>query len=76
MTIGIDDEFDYLEEDSSQDSSDEFTPKIKGSSKKSLIPGEDSQEENEEEQESEEEIVEEKEVVPEKPKREFNSVSF
>ncbi len=62
MENGYDDEFDYLEEDDSE-ASDAFAPKIKGSTKPSLMP--------EEPEKPEVEKVEE--VKEEKPKREFES---
>ena len=52
MSIGFNDEFDYLDEDNDSGASEEnpFAPKIKGSAKKSLVP--------EEHQEVEEEVEE------------------
>ena len=66
MEIGYDDEFDYLEEDDSEAAEDAFAPKIKGSSKPSLIPEEDANEKPVEE-------VKAEEPKEEKPKREFES---
>lgn len=66
MAIGYDDEFGYLDDEEDSNAAEEsFAPKIKGSSKPSLMP--------------EEPVVEEKpepvveEVKVEKPKREFES---
>ncbi len=74
MAIGMEDEFDYLEEDS-EAAEEAFAPKIKGSRDASLIPEEDSNEESSAElKEEEEKKVEEK--VEEKPAREFESVIF
>ena len=43
MAIGYDEEFDYLDDEEDEKSSeDAFAPKIKGSQKKSLLPEEDS----------------------------------
>jgi transcriptional antiterminator NusG len=72
MTIGYDDEFDYLEDNKDSDASEEkFAPLIKGSLKESLVSEEDEKEEAAEEKEEEKEILEK-----EKPSREFNSVIF
>ena len=52
MTIGYDDEFDYLEDNKDSDASEEkFAPLIKGSSKKSFFSEEDENEEAAEEKE-------------------------
>src|SRR3989344_6049705 len=77
MAIEMDDEFDYLQEDdSSENTEEEFTPKIKGSSKRSLIPKEDQQKEIIEEKEIEEDITKEEKEEIKKPKKEFKSVIF
>ena len=68
MGIGFEDDFDYL--DDSDASVEDFAPKIKGASKASLVPEEDSEAEIEEKPEVEEEV---KEEVPE---RKFESVIF
>ncbi len=67
MEIGYNDEFDYLEEDDSETAEDAFAPKIKGSSKPSLIP------ENDETEKNAEEKVEVEEAKEKVPKREFES---
>lgn len=70
MTIGFEDEFEYLE-DEGNTAVDEFAPKIKGSTKKeSLTPQETAEELKEEEKEEEEEA--EKKI----PSRAFNSLIF
>ena len=90
MIIGYDDEFDYLEEgDDSNAAEEAFAPAIKGSKKKSLVPeeDEDANEESaaelaEEEEKVEKELTErEKAIAREearenKPKREFENVIF
>jgi len=63
MAIGFDDEFDYLEEEEDSNADEEnFAPKIKGSSKRSLVPEEEEAEEvTEEEKEEEEKLTYEEE---------------
>lgn len=70
MAIGYDDEFDYLDDEDSDATEENFAPKIKGSSKPSLIP--------EETEESKKEVVpeEEKEKEKEEDKRVFDSSIF
>jgi len=84
MAIGFDDEFDYLDdEDGSDAAEDAFAPKIKGSKKQSLVPGE-SAEETPEQVESKEEDGRKcpdstggtPSGEPEKPKRDFENVIF
>jgi len=81
MAIGMDDEFDYLdEEDDSSSAEESFAPKIKGSKEVSLLPEEDSDTEPaaelaEEEKELEKE-VEKKDEKPAEPEREYESVIF
>jgi transcriptional antiterminator NusG len=76
MGIGFEDDFDYLGDDSDANV-DDFAPKIKGSSKVSLAPAEDSEEsvekKSEEEEEEEKKVEEERVNVPEKK---FESVIF
>jgi transcription termination/antitermination protein NusG len=67
MEIGYNDEFDYLEEDDSETTEDAFAPKIKGSSKPSLIP------ENDEIEKNTEEKIEAEEAKEKVSKREFES---
>ena len=67
MEIGYNDEFDYLEENDSDVAEDAFAPKIKGSSKPSLMPETDASEKLTEEKPETEKKEEEK------PKREFES---
>jgi len=72
MTIGYDDEFDYLkEEEDSAASEENFAPKIKGANSSSLTPEEPAAEESEAELAKEKEKMEKE--VKEKPKREFES---
>lgn len=59
MAIGYDDEFDYLEEEDDSNATEEFAPKIKGSSKPSLIPEDNNVEETKEETKKIEEVKEE-----------------
>ena len=74
MSIGYDNEFDYLDEEKdSQASEENFAPKIKGSKKASLIPEEDANDEPAAELAEEEKEIEEEAKVEEKPKREFES---
>ena len=85
MAIGYDDEFDYLEEEGNSDAADAFAPKIKGSSKPSLLPEEDAETESaaelrEAEEKAKRELTErekalakEKEKEVEKPVREHES---
>lgn len=69
MTIGYDDEFEYLEEeDNSEAAQKTFAPTIKGSSDISLTA-----KEPEEEATPEPEEIKTEEKVEEKPKREFES---
>jgi len=70
--MGFDDEFDYLDDEGDSNAAeDSFAPKIKGASKQSLAPGEETEEEK-----PEEPVVEEKPKEPEKPKRDFENVIF
>lgn len=69
MAIGYDEEFDYLDDEDDSSADIEFAPAIKGSSKPSLIPEEEAEEETPEEEAKP--VVEEK--VEEKPPREFES---
>lgn len=71
MAIGLEDEFDYLDEDSDA-TEDDFAPKIKGARKLPLVPDESANEETSEELAEDEEKIE-KEV---KPSRKFESVIF
>jgi len=85
MAIGYDDEFDYLEEEGDSNATEEFAPKIKGSSKPSLTPEEDDNTESaseleEKEKETEKELSErekaiakEEDKAKDKPKREHES---
>ena len=74
MSIGYDNEFDYLDEEKDSRASEEnFAPKIKGSKKASLIPEEDANDEPAAELAEEEKEIEEEAKVEEKPKREFES---
>ena len=82
MSFGFEDEFDYLnEEENDSDAKDSFAPKIKGSSKKSLLPEEDADTEpakdlaKDEENLEEETDVEEKKEEP-KDTRKFESLIF
>ena len=76
MSIGYDEEFDYLdEEDNSNASEDAFAPKIKGAKKQSAISEEESNEESESDNGAVEEAPKEEEKE-EKPKREFESLIF
>ncbi|MCK5449972.1 transcription elongation factor Spt5 [Candidatus Pacearchaeota archaeon] len=80
MAIGYDSEFDYLEDDDSSNADEDvFAPKIKGSKKQSIVPGEDSKEElesaNEDIQDTEESKQQE-EQKEEKPPRKFESLIF
>ncbi|MFA4960821.1 MAG: transcription elongation factor Spt5 [Candidatus Pacearchaeota archaeon] len=52
MAIGIEDEFEYLDDENSETAEDDFAPKIKGS-KKALLPEESAEELNKEEEEIE-----------------------
>ena len=58
MAIGYDDEFDYLDEEDDSNAAEDFAPKIKGSSKTSLNPSDDANDESAEELKEEEEKVE------------------
>ena len=60
MAIGLEEEFDYLEEEDSDATEEEFAPKIKGARRVSLVPGESDDEETSGESAKEEDI--EKEV--------------
>ena len=72
MSIGFDDEFDYLDEDQETEAAD--APIIKGSSKESLLPEEDTDTEPAEElKKSERELEEE---VDKKPAKEYGSVIY
>jgi len=73
MAIGYDDEFDYLEEEDDSNAAEEFAPKIKGSSKPSLVPEEEANTESAAELKKEEKEIEEKAKIEEKPAREFES---
>ena len=74
MAIGYNDEFDYLDDEDDSITEDAFAPKIKGSSKPSLIPSSEVNTEPASElAEEEKEIEEEAKVEEEKPKREFES---
>jgi transcriptional antiterminator NusG len=75
MAIGLDEEFDYLDEEKdSEASEDTFAPKIKGSKKHSIILEEAAQAEIENKKEEEKKAAEEKKS--EKPAREFNSLIY
>ncbi len=80
MAIGYDSEFDYLdEEDVSDASEDVFVPKIKGAKKQSEMLNEESAEKLAEGSTSDsDEPVEQRREEPkeEKPKREFESLTF
>lgn len=70
MSIGYDDEFDYLEEEENRQITEEsFAPKIKGSKKTPLIP--ERQKEEQKPKKPKEQPAEKKEE--QKPKKEFNS---
>ena len=73
MAIGYDDEFDYLEEEDDSNAAEEFAPKIKGSSKPSLVPEEEVNTEPSAELKEEEKEIEKEAKVEEKPAREFES---
>ncbi|MBU3924055.1 MAG: transcription elongation factor Spt5 [Nanoarchaeota archaeon] len=71
MAIGYDDEFGYLDEEGNSNAAENFAPKIKGSSKPSLIPEEDTNSETAAELAEEEKRLEEEaqlETKPEEPK--------
>jgi transcriptional antiterminator NusG len=78
MSFGFEDEFAYLEEDEGNGSEkDEFAPKIKGSSKKSLLSDEDTSKESAKDLESDEENLEKEVKVEEiKDARKFESLIF
>ena len=82
MAIGYDDEFDYLEEGDDSNAAANFAPKIKGASKPSLMPEEETKEEEQEQEEPKEQTEREKALAKEatkdeeKPKREFENVIF
>ena len=73
VNIGYDDEFDYLDEEDDSNAVEEFAPKIKGSSKPSLVPEEEVNTEPAEELKEKEKEIEEEAKVEEKPAREFES---
>jgi transcriptional antiterminator NusG len=74
MSIGYDDEFDYLNEEKDSHIAEEtFAPKIKGAKKASLIPEEDVNEEPAAELAEEEKEIEKEAKVEEKPPREHES---
>ena len=74
MAIGHDDEFDYLDDEDDSSAENAFAPKIKGSSKPSLVPEDEVNTEPAAElKEEEKEIEEEAKVEEEKPAREFES---
>ncbi len=68
MAIGYDDEFDYLKEDDDSNAAEEFAPKIKGSSKPSLVPEEEVNTEPAEELKEEEKEIEEEAKVEQVPR--------
>lgn len=72
MAIGYDDEFDYLDDEDSNAAEEDFAPKIKGSSKPSLIPEEEKEQEPKEEEKKEEPKEEEKK----EDTREYDSSIF
>ncbi|MEA3248634.1 MAG: transcription elongation factor Spt5 [Nanoarchaeota archaeon] len=79
MATGYDDEFDYLEDDSSNTTEDLFVPKIKGAKKQLGDLNEESAEEstNENIPDSDNHLEKQKEQPEvEKPKREFESLIF
>lgn len=79
MGIGFEDDFDYLDDDSNE-SVEDFAPKIKGASKVSLVPEDDSELEDKSGVEKDSgdgknsEVGEE--VKEEVPERKFESVIF
>ena len=72
MAIGLDDEFEYLDEEDSGATDDEFAPKIKGAKKESLLPQEKETSVELAQEEKETEIQTEKKS----PSRTFNSLIF
>jgi len=79
MAIGLDDEFDYLEEEEKNiESEEQFTPLIKGSKRQNLLPEEIEEEKRVEEEKIEEEkrVEEEKRIENQEPKRQFDSVIY
>ena len=68
MAIGYDDEFDYLKEDDDSNAAEEFAPKIKGSSKPSLVPEEEVNTEPAEELKEELKEIEEEAKVEQVPR--------
>ncbi len=74
MAIGYDDEFDYLDEEDNSSTEDAFAPKIKGSTKPSLVPEDAVNTEPAKElAEEEREIEEDANIKQPKPKREHES---
>ncbi|MBS3087543.1 transcription elongation factor Spt5 [Candidatus Pacearchaeota archaeon] len=74
MAIGYDDEFDYLDEEDNSSAEDAFAPKIKGSTKPSLVPEDAVNTEPAKElAEEEREIEEDANIKQPKPKREHES---
>ena len=82
MAIGYNDEFDYLDDEKDSNAADAFAPKIKGSSKPSLMPKEEvnteptvepEKEPEKEQTEREKALANEEEKNKEKPKREHES---
>ena len=81
MALGMDDEFDYLEEDEFSDAAeDDFAPKIKGAKKPVELPEEDANEEPASELAEEEKEIEKEAKVEEsekeKPKKDFESLIY
>ncbi len=74
MSIGFDDEFDYLDED--QETEAVEAPIIKGASKEPLTPEEEVTDESSEKLEEEKKKLEEKAKAEEKPAKEYGSVIY
>jgi len=68
MAIGYDDEFDYLDEEDNSSTEDAFAPKIKGSSKPSLVPEEEVNTESAKELAEEEKEIEEEAKIEKAPR--------
>ena len=73
MAIGYNDEFDYLDEEDTSSAEEAFAPKIKGSSKPSLVPDSEVDTEPAKELAEEEKEIEEEAKVEKKPARKFES---
>ncbi|MCD4770851.1 transcription elongation factor Spt5 [archaeon] len=73
MGIGYNDEFDYLDEEDTSSAEETFAPKIKGSSKPSLVPEDQVDTEPAKELAEEEKEIEEEAKIKKKPARKFES---